>query len=406
MFTLALKNILYYKSRSITTFILTLLSTILFIVYVSMMDGSHNSMLQNSLKIYTSAIQVYKIGYRDEGGYDYFLEDVQKLKNKIITIEGVKDVAERYETFGLLSYKNNSSASLVVGIEPGAEEKISELKSALTEGNYLTDESGKCAYMGVDLVKKLSLKIGDEFSFIGSGSDASFAADIFNLCGIFKTGMGEFDGGATFVSKKYLDTLLYSQDKASYLVVSVENLEDVDRINLEIVNKLSDNTLESVTWKTLMETMVEAMEVDSIFGYISLGIFMIVIFFVIMIYGFINVSARIKEIGVLRSIGLSRKKIFQLLWYEILILTVLALLIAIPIGAYICYYYSINPIVIEGIAEMYKDYGVVSDEIPFDFNLFTIFWNVVVIFILNCLSILYPYIYVNLFTPIEATHHV
>ncbi|MDH4944489.1 FtsX-like permease family protein [Sulfurimonas sp. C5] len=406
MFTLALKNILYYKSRSITTFILTLLSTLLFIVYVSMMDGSHNSMLKNSLKIYTSAIQVYKIGYRDEGGYDYFLEDVQKLKNKIITIQGVKDIAARYETFGLLSYKNNSSASLIVGIEPEAEVKISELKSALIKGEYLSDESGKCAYMGVDLVKKLSLKLGDEFSFIGSDSEGGFAADIFKLCGVFKTGMGEFDGGATFISKKYLDTLLYSQNKASYIVVNVDKLEDVDPINQEIEKRLSDKTLESVTWKTLMKTMVEAMEVDSIFGYISLALFMIVIFFVIMIYGFINVSARIKEIGVLRSIGLSRKKVFQLLWYEILILTALALLIAVPIGAYICYYYSVHPIVIEGIAEMYKDYGVISDEIPFDFNLFTIAWNTVVIFILNCLSILYPYIYVNLFTPIEASHHV
>ncbi len=406
MFTLALKNILYYKSRSITTVVLTFLSTILFIVYVSMMDGSHNSMLENSLKVYTSAIQVYKKGYRDEGGIDYFLEEIISIKEKIADIKGIKAVGARYETFGLFSYKDNSSASLIVGIEPEQEAKISELKTALVAGEYLSENSGRCVYMGVDLVKKLSLKLHEEFSFIGGGSDGSFAAELFELCGVFKTGMGEFDGGASFISKNYFDQVMFAEGKASYIVVSVENLEDVEQINQEIENKLSDDTLESLTWKTLMDTMVEAMEVDSIFGYISLALFMIVILFVIMIYGFINVSARIKEIGILRSIGLSRKKIFLLLLYEIIILTLVALIVAVPIASYINYYYSMYPIVIEGIAEMYKDYGIISDEIPFDFNPITIVWNALVVFILNCLSILYPYIYVNLFTPIEASRHV
>ncbi|MFT7859999.1 MAG: FtsX-like permease family protein [Sulfurimonas sp.] len=406
MFKLALKNIFHYRSRSLTTVALTAFSTLLFIVYVAMMDGSHNSMLQNSLKIYTSAIQVYKKGYRDEGGIDYFLNFADALKKKIKTIEGVDAVAARYETFGLLSYKNNSSASLVVGIEPENEANISELKSALVKGEYLKKDSGQCVYMGVDLVKKLSLDLGEELSFIGSASDGSFAADLFTLCGVFKTGMSEFDSGATFISKKYFDTLMFSEDKASYIVVSVKKLEQVDRINKEIEKKLSDPTLEPLTWKELMETMVEAMEVDSIFGYISLALFLVVIFFVIMIYGFINVSARIKEIGVLRCIGVSRGDILQLLLYEIVILTLMAFVIAIPVGAYISYYYSVYPIVMEGIAETYKDYGIVSDEIPFNFDIFTIFWNVGVVFVLNCLSIIYPYIYANLFSPIEASRHV
>ena len=125
-----------------------------------------------------------------------------------------------------------------------------------------------------------------------------------------------------------------------------------------------------------------------------------------MIYGFINVSSRTKEFGVLRSLGLSRYNIFSLLFYEIFILSSLAVLFATPIAGYICYYYSINPIVIEGIAEMYKDYGIISDEVPFNFDIFTISWNLGVIYLLNILSIIYPYFYINSFTPIEATRHV
>lgn len=260
--------------------------------------------------------------------------------------------------------------------------------------------------MGSELVKKLKLHMDEEISFVGGASDDSFAADIFKLCGIFKTGSFEFDSSASFVTREYFDRLMYARNKASYITIKVKELGEVERTNSEISKVLDDENLESLTWKTLMKSMVEAMEVDNIFGYISLSLFLVVIFFVIMIYGFVNVSSRIKEFGVLRCIGLSRGNIFSLLVNEIVILSTLAVLLAGPIATFICYYYSVNPVVIEGMAEMYKDYGIVSDEIPFDFSLFTISWNIGIIYLLNFLSVIYPYFYINSFRPIEATKHV
>lgn len=406
MFKLALKNILFYKGRSITTFILTFLSTMLFVVYVSMMDGSHKSMLENALKVYTGAIEIYHKDYRDLGGTENLISDVKSITDKLSTIDGVEAYTARYETYALLSSKENSAASMIAGIEPEKEKQLSSIATALRDGEFLSEDSGSCLYMGSVLVQKLKLNLGDEVTYVGSASDDSFAADIFKLCGTFKTGAHEFDSSVSFVSRSYFDELMYAGNMASYINVKVDNLENVEMINSEILKIIDTDSHESLTWKTLMKTMVEAMEVDSIFGYISLGMFLVVIFFVIMIYGFINVSSRIKEFGVLRCIGLSKSNIFALLFYEIFILSSLAILLAAPIAGYINYYYSINPIVIEGMAEMYQDYGIISDEIPFDFSMFTIAWNLFIIYILNILSILYPYLYINSFRPIEATRHV
>lgn len=406
MFGFALKNIFFYKGRSITTFVLTFISTMLFIVYVSMMDGSHESMLKNSLKVYGSDIEIYHKDYRDKGGNEYLIRDVESVKKQLANIEGIELFSSRYETYGLLSYKDYSSASMVVGIEVQKEIQLSELKNALVEGKYLDECEQNNIYIGSGVAKKLKVKVGDEISFIGGASDNSFAADIFKICGIFTTGSFEFDSSASFVSRKYFDPLMLSQNKASYITVKLKDLKEVDRINNEILKVIDTKNLESLTWKILMKTMVEAMEVDSIFGYISLALFLIVIFFVIMIYGFMNVSTRIKEFGVLRCIGLSSGNVFLLLFYEIFLLSSLAILFATPIAGYICYYYSLNPIIIEGIAQMYKDYGIISDELPFDFNIITILSNIAIIYILNILSIIYPYFYINSFKPIEASKHV
>ena len=148
MFHFALKNILFYKGRSLTTFILTFISTMLFIVYVSMMDGSHDSMLKNSLKVYGSAIEIYHKDYRDLGGNEYLITDVKTIENKLSKIDGIQLFSSRYETYGLLSFKDFSTASMVVGINPAKEVELSQLKNALTRGEYLKDDAQNCLYIG------------------------------------------------------------------------------------------------------------------------------------------------------------------------------------------------------------------------------------------------------------------
>ena len=186
----------------------------------------------------------------------------------------------------------------------------------------------------------------------------------------------------------------------------VWNKIKTDIIQQKIQTALDDPDLEVLTWKTLMAWMVEAMKVDSIFGYISISLFFVVIFFVIMIFSFINASSRLREFGTLRAIGLSSANINALLFYEIFILSTLAIILAAPLGAYVAYYFNANPIIIEGMSETYKEYGIVSDELPLSFDIFTIAWNVGIVYLLNFLSILYPMRFINRFKPLEALKHV
>ena len=403
MFTLALKNIRFYKGRSITTFFLTFIAAYFFIVYVAFMNGSHASMLKNALEVYTGSFQIYQKEYREEGGYDYLVEDTAKVFDILKPIRGLKAYSSRLETYGIASSKERSSAMMLTGVDFSKEAKLSELKKALKEGVY--DSNGSCVYMGSGLAKKLQVKVGDEVSFVGSAVDYSFVAELFKVCGTFKTGMYDFDTQSAFMNRSYFDSIFLSHNNASYVVAIAETMGDNTAIAKEISKQLPAD-LKVYTWQELMKSMVELMKVDSFFGYISIALFFLVIFFVIMIYGFINASARIKEFGVLKSIGVSNLSIDLLLFYEILILTLLALAFATPLGAYTAYYFEVHPIVIPGMSDMYKDYGVVSDEVPTLFEPFTVFWNVALVFVLNLLSIVYPLFYVRSFTPVEAMHHV
>lgn len=405
MFSLALKNLLHYKGRTVVTFALTFLSSLLFIVYVAFMDGWHEHMLKSSLDVYNNALHVYKKGYREEGGYDYLIENVKSVDAVLRATPGIKAYAPRLESFALLSTEKDSAGAMVVGIEAEKERLLSKAAASLHEGRYLEDNDTDAIYLGVELAHRLKVKPGDVVALIGTATDYSFAADNFKVVGTFKTGLFEFDASLAFVNKAYDDTLMMSANMASYVVASVDDLDRLDGVVSDLRKRLASD-LEAVPWSTLMHAQVEAMGVDSVFGYISMGVFFVVIFFVIMIFSFLNIVGRTRELGMLRAIGLSPRDVTKLLMLEMLLLATGAVALSIAVGAPIAWYYELHPIVIQGIAEAYKEYGIVNDQIPMRFNVFTILWNGGVVFALNVLAVIYPIAVANRNTPIEAMQHV
>ena len=104
-----------------------------------MTDGSHNSMLKNSLKIYTGAIEIYHKDYRDIGGNEYLIRDAKTITDKLVSIKGIEAFSTRYETYGLLSSEEYSVASMVTGIEPQKEKILSSIAVALSDGDSLSE---------------------------------------------------------------------------------------------------------------------------------------------------------------------------------------------------------------------------------------------------------------------------
>jgi len=404
-FTLALKNILKSKGRSITTLLLGMFTTILFISYVALMDGSHNQIIKSSVEIYTGYAHVNLKGYRDESSYENLIEDASSIDTILGGDASIKEYAPRFETYALLAGDEKSVGSMIVGIVPSAEKTLSKLPNSLIKGEYLDDNDTNAIYIGSELAERLKVDVGSQVAMVGSSIDYSIAADLFIVKGIFKTGLFDFDAQSAFVNKPYLDTVMMSENKATYFTLNFHDNDRIDQATVTLQSKLPSE-YEAVNWKTLLTALVQAMLVDSLFGYISISIFFVVIFFVIMIFSYVNIYTRAREIGLLRALGLTSKDIFGMLFVEILLLATVSMVMGTIIGASIAHYYELHPIVISGIAETYKEYGVVSDEIPMKFDLFTIAWNALTIFMLNLAAIIYPVAKINKLTAMEAMRYV
>lgn len=403
---IGLKNIRRNPSRSIVTIFLGTFSTMILIYVTALMDGMHGTLLKNAVEIYPSYIQITHKEFKDNPSLENIIDDSDSIVEKLRKDDAIDTVGSRFETFVLLSSDNSSTGAMISGIEPKYEEKLSKLKHSLYKGEYLSDSDTNAIYIGYELAKRLKVDIGDTISFVGTGADYSFCADNLIVKGIYQTGLFDFDASSTFINKKYFDQIFVSQNLSTHIVILPKNTKKSLHISNEINNALPKH-IHSQSWQESMSSLVEAMELDTIFGYITIGIFFIVIFFVIVIYTMLNIFSRIKEIGILRAIGTSRKQILQMLVFESSILSTISVIIGGILGAYIAYYYNINPIQLGAEFEaQFKQYGLVSSALPTDFNPINIIRDMVIMFFLCVLSTLYPILKANNFKPIEAIHHV
>ncbi|MGW8168806.1 MAG: ABC transporter permease [Sulfurovaceae bacterium] len=380
-------------------------TTAFFIVYVAYTDGSHEQMIKSSVEIYTGYAHINTKGYQEESDYDHLIEDAKQVEIFLKQKPFVSNFSPRFETYVLLSQKEKTVGSMLSGIIPSRESSLSRLKSALIKGSYLEDNDTRAIYLGSDLAKRLSVDVGDEIAMIGSSLDYSTAADLFVVKGIFRTGLFDFDLSSAFVNKDYLDSIMMSENKASYFVLGFDDNQAADNYT-KILSKSLPSSYEALSWQALLSALVQLMQVDSLFGYISISVFFIVIFFVIMIFSYVNIYSRVKQIGLLRALGLTSKDIRILLFNELLIITLVSVFLGAVIGAAATYYLEVYPITISGLADTYKEYGIISDTIPTHFDAFTIAWNAISIFVLNISSIFYPIYKINKLSVTEAMRYV
>lgn len=402
----ALKNIKNNKSRTVVTILLSSISTAILVFLTAFMDGSHNLMLKNAVEVYPGYIQITQKDFIDNPSYENLIEDPNTLVSKLSKNEKVASISQRFESFVLFSSDKKSMGAMISGIEPSKEKVNSKLFESLVEGEYLDEDDRNFIYMGKELAKNLDVKVGDTISFVGNGADYSFCADNLIVKGIFKTGLFEFDSVSSFVSRKYFDELFVSTDLATQITIYPKDIQNSKALSDEIAKTLNED-LVSQSWEEFMSALVEAMELDSIFGYITIGIFFIVVFFVILIYTLLSVYARIKEIGILRAIGTKNKEIFTMLLFESSVLSFVSVLIGGSIGALATYYFNINPIELgNSFEEQFKQYGIMSTSLPTEFNIVNILRDSLIVFFLCVGSTLYPIFKINKFKPIEAINYV
>jgi putative ABC transport system permease protein len=189
----------------------------------------------------------------------------------------------------------------------------------LQEGDYSRGNSG--CLVGATFAKDNNVKVGSRIAIGTDGEKGTL-----RVTGIIEERGMAFDvstDSAIVATQDWFDGV-YNRNDYDKVVVKVKNLDDIASVKTAIEKQMNrrDTTVDVMDTRKTMETIFQAFGQITTFVSAIGGISMIVAGVSILNIMMMSVTERIKEIGIMRSIGAQRREVMSMFLYEAAILGV------------------------------------------------------------------------------------
>jgi putative ABC transport system permease protein len=151
-----------------------------------------------------------------------------------------------------------------------------------------------------------------------------------------------------------------------------------------------DENLAVYTWRELIPELVEALEFDRAQSRLMMGILYVVIGFGIFGTILTMTLERLREFGILLSVGMQRIKLAFVVFIETFFITILGVLSGFVLGTFPVLYFHFNPIVLgDDMEELVAEWGI-EPIMPTAISGEIYLWQGLMVFILTTIICFYP----------------
>ena len=173
--------------------------------------------------------------------------------------------------------------------------------------------------IGYALATQLGLKINDKFKIIIPQTDNTIFGNIprfktLSIVGIFNLGMYEYDSNYIFTHVSLANKLLtLNEDSYNQIEIFIKDPNNIDFFQSSINKKINENNLDlySTSWKQNNSALINALNVEKNVMFLILTLIIIVASMNIISGLIIFVKEKNKDIGILKTIGLSNKSLIK-----------------------------------------------------------------------------------------------
>jgi ABC-type lipoprotein release transport system permease subunit len=397
---LAWRNLWRNKKRTFIAAASVFFAVILALVMRSMQTGYYDYSIDASVRMYTGYIQVHGKDYWEKKSLDESMVLDKKHLTELKNTAGVNLIVPRFETYSLISHGNKTKVVQITGINPDLENQLTDLKKKLVNGKFLSDSS-KGIIVAQGLAEILKVEVGDSVVIYGQGYHGVTAAAQIPIVGIVKFTLPELNKSFTYLSLPYAQWLFSAPDRLTSLSIMIDKPKEIDRVKSDI-RKVFDSKYEVMDWEELSPELVQSIQIDNASGIIMLGILYVVIAFGIFGTIMMMTAERVKEFGILISVGMKKWKLGMVTLFETLFVSFLGVFTGAIISIPILLYFKANPIPLTGeYAEAILAFGF-EPILPFAIYpgmFFAQIWTVLAIAIV---SASYPILFIRKLQPVEA----
>jgi len=397
---LAWRNLWRNKRRTLIATTSILFAVVLALITRSMQHGYYDYMIDSAVRLYTGYIQIHSKGYWENRSLDESLILTEAMCNKIKSFPKITTVTPRFESYSLISFKNATKISPVFGIDPILEDSLMQLKKKMIKGEYLSHNS-EGILIAEGLANILKVDVGDSVVIYGQGYHGVTAAAQIPIQGIVKFILPDLNNATVYLSLPYAQWLYSAPDRVTSLSLMIDNIRDLEETKTFLSENFQDE-YEIMDWAELMPELVQGIEVDNASGIIMLFILYVVIGFGIFGTVMTMTAERIKEFGILISVGMKKQKLMFVAALETLFVSFIGALLGILVSIPLLYYFHVNPIYLSGeMAEAILAFGF-EPILPFSVKPGIFFAQASVVFFIALFTAIYPVTVIRKLEPVRA----
>lgn len=251
-------------------------------------------------------------------------EDYEALINQIKEADPNVVAAAPYLIYkmGISSRKVNDGI-VIYGIDPERAKNVVDIHQKMRWGKYSVDSLPDMGgtqrpgiILGIGLANRLRVVVGDKIvlqtfqspdAMMSSGGPKMMQMVV---CGIFETGQYEYDGNLAYIGIPEFQKLLNIGDKVSGIQLRVKNYDEASN-TVRVLSDALPYTYYAMDWKTKNITLLKWMNYEKFIVAAIICLIILVAAFNIISSLIMVVIDKTREIGILRSMGLSKAGVMR-----------------------------------------------------------------------------------------------
>jgi ABC-type lipoprotein release transport system permease subunit len=303
-------------------------------------------------------------------GYSWLsIPDHDEIKNWLENDDRVKAFSFRTITDGMLQSPVKTSGVRIRGVDTESERRTTTFHENIIEGSYLDADTPNAVIMGKKLADDHNMEIGNRVVLTFEDTNNELVSGSFNIVGIFQSASTTYDERNVFVRSD--DLIRQLSDSPIYHEAGMM-LEDEDLASA-VVSDLNSSFggIEAQTWRQLSPELSMLVELGGVMVILITLIIMIALAFGILNTMLMALFERMRELGMLISIGMSRLRVFAMIMTEAVILTITGAAAGMVLAWFTIRQFSTSGVNLEmfaeGAAQLGWDYIIYPVLTPMEF---------------------------------------
>jgi lipoprotein-releasing system permease protein len=372
------------------------------IVVLSVMNGFQKEVTDRMLSV-LAHIEVFDA----RGG----MPNWREAEREALANPAVRGAAPFVETQGMLLRDGVMKPSVIRGILPAEEHKVSDVAKHIRQGSF--DELRPGSFnivLGYVLAGALNVGVGDKVTMLLAQAQTTPAGMLprtrsFTVAGIFEAGHYEFDSALAFINIEDAEKM-ERLDAPNGLRLRIADMHQAPQVAAELKRSMSGD-LVMRDWSKLNATWFAAVQTEKKMMFIILTLIIAVAAFNLVSTLVMTVTDKQADIAILRTLGSSPRSIMKIFMIQGALVGMMGTIVGVSLGVVVALNIDVIVPFIErslGVQFLSKDIYLIS-AMPSDLRWPDVFKIGAVSVLMAFVATLYPSWSASRVKPAEALRY-